>query len=166
MESSMAINIAYHVNDPNVGMPLTMDTANYKMYIGDTGLFVTMLFWDKKFTDNIIYRKLLSDKLEANLGYVFENVVAQMLRANGNRLFYHTFPSESKHVYEIDFLLSSGDKLCPVEVKSSGYKTHKSIDAFCEKYSSRISGKYILYTKDFHKESDVTYFPVYMTPLL
>ena len=136
------------------------------MYLADTGLFVTLAFRDKSFTENVIYSKLLSDKLEANLGYVYENLVAQMLRTAGDELFYHTFPTESNHNYEIDFLLSRGNKLCPIEVKSSGYKTHKSLDAFCEKYASRIGDRYLIYTKDYQKDSATFCLPVYFTPFL
>lgn len=143
------------------------DYNQYKMYVGDTGLFVTMAFWDKKVTENVIYQKLLSDKLAADLGYVYENVVAQMLVAAGNKLFYHTWPSEtSNHNYEIDFLLSRGSKLCPLEVKSSGYKTHASLDRFCEKYSSWVSNRYLVYTKDLRKDEQTTLLPVFLTPFL
>ena len=167
MEASMTVNVAWHCDDPNVGMPMTRNLSQYKMYVGDTGLFVTLAFRDKKFTENVIYGKLLSDKLAANLGYLYENVVAQMLTAAGNKLFYHTWPTESgKHNYEVDFLLSRGSKLWPLEVKSSGYKTHASLDAFCEKFSSRISDKYLIYTKDFVRVAGVNYLPVYMTPFL
>lgn len=137
------------------------------MFVADTGLFVTLAFWDKKITENIIYQKLLSDKLSANLGYVYENIVAQMLVASGNRLFYHTWPSEtSNHNYEIDFLLSRGNKICPIEVKSSGYKTHASLDAFQKKFSKRIGNRYLVYPKDLRKEQDLLYVPVFMTMLL
>ena len=138
----------------------------FKLYVGDTGLFVTLAFWDKDFTENVIYDKLLTDKLPVNLGYVYENLVAQMLVASGNRLFYHTWPKDDKHYYEIDFLLSRGAKVCPVEVKSSGYKAHASLDAFCLKYSSRIKERYLIYTKDFAREEETFYVPAYMTPLL
>ena len=135
LRESMTINMAYHANDPGVGMSLVMNLNKYKMYIGDTGLFITLAFKDKDFTENIIYQKLMSDKLDTNLGYVYENMVAQMLTATGNRLFYYTFPTETgKHNYEIDFLLSRGNKICPIEVKSSGYKRHTSLDAFCQKF--------------------------------
>ncbi|MCI5627088.1 MAG: DUF4143 domain-containing protein, partial [Porphyromonadaceae bacterium] len=121
----------------------------------------------KKFTENIIYEKLLSDKLSADLGYVYENVVAQMLKAKGHELYYYTWPSEtSNHLYEVDFLLSHGTKIQPIEVKSSGYKAHKSLDLFCEKFSSRVNKRYIIYTKDFRKEGELTYLPVYMTSFL
>ena len=166
LEDSKTVNVAYHADDSNVGMSLTADYGKYKLYISDTGLFVTLAFWDKDFTENIIYQKLLNDKLSANLGYVYENLIAQMLRASGNKLFYYTFPKDDTHSYEVDFLLSRGNKLCPIEVKSSGYKTHASLDAFCLKYSDRISQPYLLYTKDFHKDGNVLLMPIYMTPLL
>ena len=166
LEDSKTINIAYHADDPYVGMSLTMDYGKYKLYVGDTGLFVTLAFWDKDFTENIIYNKLLSDKLSANMGYVYENLVAQMLRASGDRLFYYTFPKDKTHFYEIDFLLSRGNKLCPIEVKSSGYKTHASLDAFCRKFSDRIGQRYLIYTKDLQKDELTLLLPVYMTPLV
>lgn len=167
LRESMTINMAYHANDPNVGMSLAMDLNKYKMYIGDTGLFITLAFKDKDFTENIIYQKLMSDKLDTNLGYVYENMVAQMLTATGNRLFYYTFPTETgKHNYEIDFLLSRGNKICPIEVKSSGYKRHTSLDAFCQKFSSRILQRYIIYTKDLQKDEQTLFLPVYLTQFL
>lgn len=167
LEDSLTVNFAHHADDPNVGMPMHTDYGQYKLYVGDTGLFVTLAFWDKSATDNIIYQKLLSDKLSADLGYVYENIVAQMLVSAGNRLFYHTWPTENgKHNYEIDFILSRGNKICPVEVKSSGYKTHASLDAFQKKFSSRIGDRYLVYPKDLKKEQDLLYVPVFMTMLL
>ena len=167
LRESMTINMAYHANDPAVGMSLAMDLNKYKMYIGDTGLFITLAFKDKDFTENIIYQKLMSDKLDTNLGYVYENMVAQMLTATGNRLFYYTFPTETgKHNYEIDFLLSRGNKICPIEVKSSGYKRHASLDAFCKKFSNRIQQRYIIYTKDLQKDEQTLFLPVYLTQFL
>ena len=167
MEDSMTVNIAYHANDPSVGMNLHRNVSRYKMFMSDTGLFVTQAFKDKDFTENVIYQKLLSDKLSADMGYVYENVVAQMLKASGNELFYYTFPNKtSNHLYEIDFLLSQHSKICPLEVKSSSYKRHVSLDLFSEKYSDRIVRKYLIYTKDLGKEKDVILLPVYLVPFL
>lgn len=167
MEDSMTVNISHHADDPNVGMSMHVDYEQYKMYVADTGLFITLAFWDKAATDNVIYQKLLSDKLSADLGYVYENVVAQMLIAGGDSLFYHTWPTEGgRHNYEIDFILSRGSKICPVEVKSSGYNTHASLDAFKRKFSGRILENYLVYTKDLRKDSDVRLVPVFMTMFL
>ena len=167
MADSLCVNFAHHANDPSVGLAMHMDKDAYKMYVGDTGLFTTMAFWDKDVTENVIYQKLLSDKLSADLGYVYENVVAQMLRASGNELFYHTWPTPSgKHRYEVDFLLSRGSKLWPIEVKSAGYKSHASLDEFCNKFSGHISRRFLVYTKDLRRDEETMMIPVFMVPFL
>ena len=167
LSESMTVNIAYHANDPSVGLSLHKDPERYKLFVADTGLFVTLAFKDKDFTENIIYEKMLSDKLSADLGYIYENAIAQMLKTSGNELFYYTFKREtSNHPYEIDFLISKKNKICPIEVKSSGYKSHVSMDVFCEKYPDRIFDSYLLYTKDVNKEQTLKCLPVYMTPFL
>lgn len=167
MKDSLTVNVAYHANDPNVGMSLHEDISKYKLFLSDTGLFTTLAFMDKDFTENIIYEKLLSDKLDTDLGYLYENMVAQTLYASGNKLFYYTFPKDkSKHNYEIDFMISKKNKICPIEVKSSGYKTHASIDSFATKFSSKIGQKYLVYTKDLRKDGDLLCIPIYMTMFL
>jgi predicted AAA+ superfamily ATPase len=118
-------------------------------------------------TENVIYQKLLSDKLKADVGYVYENVVSQILTATGNKLYYHTWPTPSgKHNYEIDFLLSRKAKICPIEVKSSTSNLHVSIDEFQKKYSARILQRYILHSKDIRKEQDLILLPMYMSMFL
>lgn len=106
MEDSMTVNVVYHSDDPNAGLALTKNEEYFKMYTSDTGLFVTLAFKDADITENVIYDKLLNDKLSTNMGYVYENVIAQMLRATGKNLFYHTIPyAEGKKYYEIDFVI-------------------------------------------------------------
>ena len=167
MLSSFTVNIAYHANNPNVGMSLEKDINRYKLFLSDVGLFITLIFKDKDFTENIIYNKLLSNKLDTNLGYVYENIVAQMLLAKGNNLFYYTMNSDnSNHLYEIDFLFSKGNKICPIEVKSGNYRSHKSLDLFCDKFSNRIKDKYVVHTKDYKSENGIQYIPIYMIPFI
>lgn len=159
--------VSYNVNDPNAGLSNTRDLSRFKMFLYDTGLFVTLMFKEKDFTENELYEKLLSDKLGVNLGYLYENVVAQCLVANGNELYYHTILNEkSKHNYEIHFILARKNKIVPLEIKSSGYKTHKSLDVFTEKFSDRILKRYLVYTKDMSKDQDIFCIPVYMVPYL
>lgn len=166
LEDSKTTLFSYHSNDPNVGMSLTKDFSKFKVFCADTGLFVTLAFWDKDHTENIIYQKLLNDKLSTNLGYVYENIIAQVLAASGNKLFYYTWPKDETHNYEIDFLLSRGAKLHPIEVKSSGYKAHKSLDVFCKKYSLIVERSYLIYTKDLKRDMATLLLPVYMTQFL
>lgn len=166
MKDSYTVMVCRHSNDPNVGFNLHSNSDKFKLYVCDTGLFITMAFWDKSYTDNDIYKRLLLDKLNADLGYVFENVVAQMLKAAGHELFYYTWPAPNKKNYEIDFLISNKNKISPIEVKSSGYTAHKSLDEFISKFSGRIGQSYLLYTKDLMHKDGINYLPTYMTEFL
>lgn len=167
MQDSMTVYISYHADNPNAGTALHKDPGRYKLFLCDTGLFTTLAFKDRDFTENEIYEKLLSDKLDTNLGYLYENMVAQMLKTAGNELFYYTFPKEtSNHNYEVDFLLARKNKICPLEVKSSGYRSHASLDAFQSKFSSRIMQRYLIYTKDVKKDKDIFCLPIYMVQFL
>lgn len=167
LRESMTTNIAFHSNDPSAGIAMNINPDCFKLYCGDTGLFVTLAFWDSDFTSNDIYKKMLVDKLSANLGYVYENVVSQMLVAAGKKLYYHTWHNENNtRKYEVDFLIPDGSKISVIEVKSSQSKLHSSIDNFIRKYSARIQQSYIIHTKDMRKDGAIKCIPFYMTPFL
>lgn len=167
MQESMTVNFCYRCSDPSIGLGLHRDTDDFKIYMGDTGLFVTMAFWDRDASENEIYNRILADKLSVDLGYVFENVAAQMIRSSGHSLYYTTFSnrSDNKKYYEVDFLLTKRNKLIPIEIKSSGYKTHKSLDEFCRKYSGRVDFPLMVYTKAPHKEGNLIMIPFYLLSL-
>lgn len=167
LRESMTTNIAQHANDPSAGLAMHVNPDCFKLYCGDTGLFVTLAFWDADFTSNVIYQKLLTDKLTADVGYVYENIVSQMLVAIGKKLYYHTWPTESgNRNYEVDFLIPDGGKISAIEVKSSLSKEHASIDAFEKKFSSRIKESYMIHTKDLCKDKALRCIPFYMTMFL
>lgn len=167
LRESKTVLVAYHANDPNIGMSGSVDLEKFKLYLADTGLFTTLAFKDDGSTDNEVFRQLLADKLPANLGAVYENAVAQELVAQGHRLFYHTWPKEgANRNFEIDFIVPDGKKISPIEVKSSGYKTHASLDDFGRKYPSRVGRQYLVYTKDLRKDGPVTCIPTYMSRFL
>jgi predicted AAA+ superfamily ATPase len=167
LKDSRTVLVSYHANDPSVGMATNKDLSKFKLFLCDTGLFATLMFKDRDFTENEIYEKLLNDRLSANLGYMYENIVAQTLAAKGEELFYYTMQNvNTRHNYEVDFLIARKNKVCPLEVKSSGYKTHASLDAFFERYSDRILKRYLIYTKDIGKDNDIQCLPIYMTMFL
>lgn len=164
LQESKTVLAAYNVSDPNVGLSNMFNRDLFRLYLADTGLLVTLIFKDKDFTENIIYSKLLNDKLPVNLGILYENVVAQTLATKGHKLYYHTFYNKKqKRNYEIDFIITKQDKICPIEVKSSGYKAHKSLDIFGKKYSDRIKERIVIYTKDLSINGATIYLPVYLT---
>lgn len=164
---SKTVLISYNVTDPDVSLGATADDESYKVYLSDTGLFITLLFNSVDKIHTKIYSKLLSDKLEANLGYLYENAAAQMIAASGNRLFYHTWKKDDDvHFYEVDFLIASNAKLVPMEIKSSNVNTHKSISAFFKKYSKKVYRQYLFSQKDVGHMEQLIYKPIYMLPFV
>lgn len=164
---SKTVIVSYNSTDPRVSLSLTKDLSSYKLYIADTGLFVTLMFIDRPATENEIYAKLLADKLPANLGYLYENLVAQMITSTGRKLYYHTWEKKgSTHYYEIDFLISNGSKVSAIEVKSAGAGKHESLLEFRKKYSKNIKNSYIVSQKDIDKKEELKFMPVYLTPFL
>ena len=157
----------YNSTDPRVSLTDTKDFDSYKLYLSDTGLFITLMFIDRPVTENDIYAKLLSDKLPANLGYLYENLVAQMIAASGRELYYHTWEKkESTHYYEVDFLISEGSKINAFEIKSSGSGKHESIREFGKKFSQNINKTYLISQKDVGKEENLLLKPFYLMPFL
>lgn len=157
----------YNSTDPRVSLADTKDFDSYKLYLSDTGLFVTLMFIDRPVIENDVYAKLLSDKLPANLGYLYENLIAQMIAAAGRELYYYTWEKEgSTHYYEIDFLISEGSKVNAFEIKSSGTGKHKSISEFSKKYSKNVNKIYLLSQKDVGKEEMLLLKPFYLMPFL
>ncbi len=165
--ASKTVLIAYHANDPNVGLASHKSLDRFKLYLADTGLMVTLMFKDKDFTENKIYQQLLSHKLAKNLGMLYENIIAQTLASQSHKLFYYTYyDNQEKRNFEIDFLLSKDNKVNPIEVKSSNYRKHRSLDQFSIKYAGRINAKYVIHIKDFKKQGGVHYLPFYMAQFL
>ena len=164
---SKTILPCYNSTNPRVSLADTKDFSSYKLYLSDTGLFVTLMFIDRPVTENDVYAKLLSDKLPANLGYLYENLVAQMIAASGRELYYHTWEKAgSTHYYEVDFLISQGSKINVFEIKSSGTGKHESINQFYKKFSKNLNKMYLLSQKDVAKEENLLMKPFYLMPFL
>ncbi|MBR6898348.1 MAG: ATP-binding protein [Lachnospiraceae bacterium] len=158
---------SYNVTDPGASLSATADDESYKLYLADTGLFTTMLFNSADKTHTKIYSKLLSDKLDANLGYLYENAAAQLIAASGHRLYYHTWKKEDDvHYYEVDFLIASNAKIVPIEIKSSSVNTHKSITEFTSKYSKKVLKQYLFSQKDVSHREMLILKPIYMLPFV
>ncbi len=168
LNEAMVANACFNATDPNVGLALSADNATQKCYMADTGLLVTHTFKDKNYTDNELYRAILFDKLNINEGMIVENAVAQMLRLHRERLyFYSRSDSQNRENHmEIDFLITEGKKIAPIEVKSGNYRSHASLDKFRRHFSSVIGDSYILYTKDVMVKDGIIHLPLYMAELL
>ena len=168
LNEAMVVNACFNATDPHIGLALSSDNATQKCYMADTGLLVTHTFNDRKYTDNELYRAILFDKLSINEGMLIENVVAQMLRLRRERLYFYSRSDSHKREnhMEIDFLITEGKKISPVEVKSGNYRSHSSLDKFRKHFSSVIGNSYILYTKDVMIKDGIIHLPLYMAELL
>lgn len=171
LSESMIGNECINVTKPEISLELFSDRSNFKLYMGDTGLLVTQIMNSSENTDENLYKELIFGKLGINQGMIIENVVAQMLKTTGHELYFHEFmykpnESEKEKKYEIDFITVKKKKICPIEVKSSNYKSHKSFDYLVKKYQLKMEDRYIVYTKDLKKENGITYIPVYMVPFI
>jgi predicted AAA+ superfamily ATPase len=162
------INPCFNSTDPGIGLKMNSERNTLKCYMADTGLLVSQALGENEFTGNEIYKSILLGKLGINEGMFAENIVAQMLVATGKSLFFYSKNDreDSSNTMEIDFLISRDRKISPVEVKSSVYKGHHSLDKFKEKFSGRIGTQYVLHTSDLKIEGDVHYLPLYMSMFL
>lgn len=168
LHEAMIVNNCFNVTDPNIGLALSSDNTTQKCYMADTGLLVTHSFMDQSFTENELYKSILFDKLNINEGMIMENVVAQMLRTNGHKLYFYSRCdniNRENHM-EIDFIISQGKKICPIEVKSNNYNSHSSLDKFRKKFSQNIGNSYILYSKDVMIKDGIIHLPFYMAMFL
>lgn len=167
LRDSNIVLTCYHVEKPDITAIPRYESDKFRLYIADTGLLVTMLFDKSMGSQPDIYNKLLNDKLDADLGFLYENAVAQMLTACERKLYYHTWKKEnSSHFYEIDFLVTLQEKIIPIEVKASAVNNERSIFAFAEKYSMCAGKQYLFSQNDVSRKENLELKPIYMLPFL
>ncbi len=173
LDDAMIVNICFNSTAPNVGLKLNMDRLTLKCYMADTGLLISHAFDENGIVSEELYKKLLFDKLDVNLGMIMENIAAQMLRANGHKLYFYSNPSRSDAAsrMEIDFLISknkitSRHNISPIEVKSGKNYTLSSLRKFMKKFREETHIPYVLHTSDLKEDEGILFLPLYMTPLL
>lgn len=168
LDEAMVINTCFNTEDPYGSLEMSAQHSTLKCYMGDTGLLVTLAFMDQKYQDNDLYRAILLDKMNVNEGMIAENAVAQMLRAQGHRLFFYSRPANGNraNMMEIDFLIPNGRKISPIEVKSGSYQKHASLDKFRRRFTKNMGESYILYTKDILVKDGIVHLPLYMAMFL
>ncbi len=172
LSEAMVANICYGATEPSIGLSMKTDSTSLKCYMADTGLLISMAFDENFVIHESLYRKLMLDKLETNEGMLIENIVAQMLRANGHKLFFYSnYSREADDRMEIDFLIAkptitSRHNISPIEVKSTNRYTTTSLNKCIKKFSDYLSTPYVIHTSDLREENGITYLPIYMTPLL
>ena len=169
LSDSMISNECFLCNDPNVGLSLNETRSYVKCYMGDTGLLVSHAFDENELLEDEVYKQILAGKLQINEGMLYENAIAQMLVANGHKLYFYTHYNENKHRndMEIDFIISNNSrlkyKMFPIEVKSGKQYKTTSLNNFREKYKERIGESYIIHPRNLIVKDGIICIPPYMT---
>jgi predicted ATPase (AAA+ superfamily) len=172
LSDSMISNECFLCNDPNVGLSLNETRGYVKCYMGDTGLLLSHAFDENELLEDEVYKQILTGKLQINEGMLYENAIAQMLVANGHKLYFYTHYNEEKHRndMEIDFIISNNSKLkykmFPIEVKSGKRYSTKSLNDFMQKYKERIGEGYIVHPRNLLLKDGIICIPPYMAMLL
>jgi predicted AAA+ superfamily ATPase len=163
------VNICYSASEPSIGLAMKQDIGSLKLYMADTGLLISHAFSENEIMGEELYQKLLLDKLEVNKGMLVENIVAQMLKANGHKLFFYSNYSkvDAKENMEIDFLIAkskvtSRHNISPIEVKSSSNYRLTSLKKYIKKYGNQLAAPYVLHSGDLKVEDDIIFMPIYM----
>ncbi len=170
LQDSMITNVCFNSTEPNIGLKMNRDNSSFKIYMADTGLLISHAFDEAGIVSEEIYKKLLFGKLEVNEGMIFENIVAQMLVANGRSLYFYSNPSrnDKESRMEIDFLLAKSKtttrhNIIPLEVKSGKRYTLSSLKKYQNKYAEQLSEAIVLHTDDVKEQDGIIFLPVYMT---
>ena len=173
LKSAMTVNICYGAAEPNVGLRLNMDRTTLKCYLADTGLLVSLAFDESEMAQKDVLNRLLNDDIDINEGMIVENVVAQMLRAAGHKLYFYSKSdrNDASNRMEIDFLVAKSRtqprrNISPVEVKSCRKYSTVSMDKFRAKFAPFLDEAFVLHKKDVQVKDGVIYLPLYMTQLL
>ena len=173
LSDARVVNCCYNSTEPSIGLKLNEDRTTVKCYMNDTGLLISHAFDERGLVSEDLYRKLMFDKLEVNQGMLVENIVAQMLKAAGHKLFFFSNNSRTsaEDRMEIDFLIAkptttSRHNISPIEVKSGHRYSLTSLTKCIAKYSKELSTPYVLHDKDVKVENGIVFLPLYMTPLL
>ena len=173
LSDAMIVNNCYNSTEPNIGLGLNKDTTLLKCYMNDTGLLISHSFDERGVLSEDIYKKILFDKLEVNLGMLFENMVAQMLVCAGHKLYFYANASreDSSSRMELDFLIqkekiTSRHNITAIEVKFGKNYTLSSLRKASAKYGEYLTKSVVIHAEDLVETEDAFFIPVYMTPLL
>lgn len=173
LNDACVVNLCYNTTAPDIGLRLNRKRTTFKCYFGDTGLLVSHAFDERILAKDQLYRKLILNKLEINKGMLVENLVAQMLRVSGHKLYFYSNSDRklAENRMEIDFLIPKPDltnrhNICPIEVKSTNRYVTTSLEKFINKFSKQVATPYVLHTSDLKVQEGIVFLPLYMTPLL
>lgn len=146
----------YNVEEPRVPLKLSELRSLFKLFQNDVGLLAAQYAQE-------IAMQILIGKVNINFGAIYENFVAQELKAKGWNLYYFN----SKKQGEVDFLLEKNGTIRPIEVKSGkDYHRHSALTNLLSTEEYGINEALVLNNGNLEVRGNVLYAPIYMTMFL
>ena len=142
----------YNVEAPTIPLELAKQRNLFKLFSSDVGLLASQYAQG-------IQLKILNNEKSINYGAIYENTVAQELKAHGFNLFYYN----SKRQGELDFVIKLDDEIVPIEVKSGkDYERHNALQNVVRYPDYEIKNSYVLCNDNLKVSGKITYIPIYM----
>lgn len=142
----------YNVAAPAIPLLMNEKSSLFKLFLSDIGMLTTLYGRATKM-------QLLSDNQDINNGALYENVVAQELKAHGFKLYYYN----SKRFGELDFVIEYNGRVLPIEVKSGkNYQRHSALNNVMEISNYSIDEAFILSNYNVEVKGNLLYLPIYM----
>lgn len=143
---------SYNVTEPAVPLLLNEKSSLFKLFLSDVGMLTSMYGRATK-------KQLLVNENNINYGAIYENVVAQELKAHGFKLYYFN----SKKTGELDFVIEYNGKILPIEVKSGkDYNRHSALNNVLNTENYSIEEAFVLSNYNVSVKNKVIYYPIYM----
>lgn len=154
-EAGVALPV-YCVQELEVPLLLSKATNLFKLFLSDVGLLAAM------YADGLQI-KILNKEKDINFGSIYENAIAQELKAQGFDLYYFN----SKKQGELDFVIEYKGNVLPVEVKSGkSYTRHNALDNVMATPRYHIEQAIVFCNENIHEKNKIVYMPVYMAGML
>ena len=142
----------YNVSSPSLPLLLNEKSSLFKLFLSDVGMLTSLYGRATKL-------QLLSNNEDINNGALYENVVAQELKAHGFKLYYYN----SKKFGELDFVIEYNGAILPIEVKSGkSYQRHSALNNVIEMSEYPIEEAFVFSNYNIEQKGKLVYYPIYM----
>lgn len=143
---------SYNVTEPTVPLLLNEKSSLFKLFLSDVGMLTTLYGRATKM-------QLLSNDQNINYGAIYENAVAQELKAHGFKLYYFN----SRKTGELDFVIEYNGRILPIEVKSGkDYNRHSALNNVLNIDNYSVNEAFVLSNFNVSVVDKITYYPIYM----
>lgn len=142
----------FNLSEPTVPLLLNEKNSLFKLFLSDVGMLTTLYGRATKL-------QLLSENQDINNGALYENAVAQELKAHGFKLYYYN----SRKFGELDFVIEYKGRVLPIEVKSGkSYQRHSALSNIMDISNYAIEEGFVLSNYNVEVKGNLIYYPIYM----